>query len=927
MSLMKKYFSLSTIILILLISSAYAAPIFHSEKFRVNTASEQSIIEIPVYMKDAQDLYAFKLDITYDNPGLMSFNSIVPGPLLKTGSVEVIDGSQIQLTTASSGKVSNVLISRKSVETGVTASGLLFTLRMNKIGAGISDFTLSGIELSNSLAQTVSNFEVYYLIPWDDTNTNIKYANEDINFYTTFEKKDGSSITATCNIEIDGVSYAMAYNTAAQAYKYTKRFTVAGEKTWKVTCSNEFVAYDKVVIIAQQCVPAAETCDGADNDCDGQTDESLTQQCGATDIGECSFGTQTCTNGNWGTCTGAVSSAAETCDGKDNDCDGQTDEGITAPNCDLTSGVCLNSKKVCGGAQGWLACTSVQYGTNYESTETKCDNLNNDCDTQTDEGCTCTDGATKQCGTTDIGECSFGTQTCTNGQWGACVGAVSSAMETCDGKDNDCDGNSDEELNAPNCELLSGVCLNSKQICAGAQGWQACTAQQYGINYEATETKCDTLNNDCDAQTDEGCTCINGATQQCGTTDIGECSYGTQTCANGQWGACVGAVSPAIESCDGKDNDCDGNSDEEVTAPNCQLELGVCQNSKKICETGSWEECTTSNYGPNYEISETSCDGLDNDCDGNIDTGCSCKDETTQICGTTDTGECSFGVQTCTEGKWGDCLGEKAAAAEICDSKDNDCDGIIDDDVCSSSNGGSGSGGGLGGGGGGSGGPSGCIENWECEEWTECTDGNKERNCQDTRRCGTEKNKPVTSANCDDSCTDGIKNNDEENIDCGGSCTAECLKEEPLVPVDNENKIEALLTEESIKESQVIIKYDNTGEGRKTGIEFNLEIKDKQGKIVADEYFGPLSIDENKEFVQAYNMPLYLLSKGQEYDLTMEVTEKGKTTTKLTSNVVLSEVPNKVFFSRVNIIFAGIILFILIVIIIFSVLFSRGEKK
>lgn len=73
---------------------------------------------------------------------------------------------------------------------------------------------------------------------------------------------------------------------------------------------------------------ASETCNNVDDDCDGASDENLTQQCGTTDVGECSLGSETCMAGSWGSCVGEVSSASEVCDSKDNDCDGSTDEGF-----------------------------------------------------------------------------------------------------------------------------------------------------------------------------------------------------------------------------------------------------------------------------------------------------------------------------------------------------------------------------------------------------------------------------------------------------------------------------------------------------------------------------------------------------------------------------------------------------------------------
>jgi len=85
---------------------------------------------------------------------------------------------------------------------------------------------------------------------------------------------------------------------------------------------------------------ADEACDGKDNDCDGMVDEELTRDCD----GSCGAGTQTCTDGVWGTCSGGSGpedSAGETCDGTDNDCNGIVDDG---------EGLCSDGMECIGGS-------------------------------------------------------------------------------------------------------------------------------------------------------------------------------------------------------------------------------------------------------------------------------------------------------------------------------------------------------------------------------------------------------------------------------------------------------------------------------------------------------------------------------------------------------------------------------------------------
>lgn len=87
----------------------------------------------------------------------------------------------------------------------------------------------------------------------------------------------------------------------------------------------------------------------------------------------------------------------------------------------------------------------------------------------------------------------------------------------------------------------------------------------------AAEICNDGLDNNCNMQVDENCTCLPGAVQRCfpgppGRRAQGVCVDGMQRCQGsgefGNWGPCTGGIAPSGETCDGADNDCNGCPDD-----------------------------------------------------------------------------------------------------------------------------------------------------------------------------------------------------------------------------------------------------------------------------------------------------------------------------------------------------------------------------
>ncbi|MEJ7731423.1 MAG: MopE-related protein, partial [Polyangiaceae bacterium] len=308
--------------------------------------------------------------------------------------------------------------------------------------------------------------------------------------------------------------------------------------------------------------------------------------------------------------------------------------------------------------------------------EELCDGVDNTCDDVIDEGCTCVAGTKESCFGGDealvgIGICKAGERICTSeGVWADCEGEVLPKTDLCNGEDDDCDGATDEDLGSTTCG--KGICEVTTENCIAGES-QEC---EPGAPNPRGET-CEGSDDDCDGLVDENCTCTNGNTQVCyggspATKNVGTCADGQQTCVGGQWGECLGDVTPVAETCDGLDNDCDGNDDDgdpEGGASCATGNSGVCGPGVEHC-SGGQIQCQQTN-----QSSQETCNNLDDDCDGATDEN---NPGGGGACSTGKQGICAPGTLTCQNGAVA-CLQNAQPGAEICDGLDNDCDGAVDE--------------------------------------------------------------------------------------------------------------------------------------------------------------------------------------------------------------------------------------------------------
>jgi hypothetical protein len=382
---------------------------------------------------------------------------------------------------------------------------------------------------------------------------------------------------------------------------------------------------------------APESCtDTEDYNCDGVTGDIDTDGDGYSACEECNDG------------DAAINPAAlEICDGADNDCDGLLDDDDSSLDSSSASswyadndhdgyGDPGNEKPACNQPADYVTDSSDCDDNNAQispSAQERCDGIDNDCDGLVDDEDPSLTSSTSWYMDEDgdgwggelVYACSQPTNSVLYG--GDCNDADSSYHPSAP---EDCSENIDY-----NCDGASG------DIDGDGDGFKACEDCNDGSAaiFPGGLEVCDGIDNDCDALVDASDDTLSSDAHWFEDTD-GDGFGGLEVLACEQpegtvelGGDCEDgdpAINPdAVEVCDGIDNDCDGAIDPDLTTWYQDADgdgFGDSDSTLNACEQpdGFVEEvgdCDDSELTV-YPGAEEICDGLDNDCDGSMDTLC-----------------------------------------------------------------------------------------------------------------------------------------------------------------------------------------------------------------------------------------------------------------------------------------------------------------
>jgi hypothetical protein len=369
------------------------------------------------------------------------------------------------------------------------------------------------------------------------------------------------------------------------------------------------------------------------------------------------------------------SSDTETCNGLDDDCNGLIDEAL------------VNGKLVEG-----RACTDAN----------NCGLFGKAC-VYTSAAGACVDGQCVE------GACATGffpdpTQALPNCAY-ACK-ETNGGVEICDGRDNDCNGKIDDNANVSsdplNCGACGNTCIsafpNSEPACQnGSCVLGACYPGYFSDPTAATVPNCmATCKSLCNFPFALGICASDG------TCSMGTCLAGHYDLNGDPKDGCEYSCEPTglpTGTCNNLDNACTGTVNDGVDLTTDAKNCGECGNSCDQYFPGASTACVASKCkfvgclpgyvalngsgatgGCQYQCSVTNggkevCDGIDNDCDGVVDNNLT---DTGGSCTTTKPGACAAGTLACASAALV-CVSSKPPSQEVCNGLDDDCNGKVDD--------------------------------------------------------------------------------------------------------------------------------------------------------------------------------------------------------------------------------------------------------